>query len=94
MMLQHETPGDYVVATGKTYSVHDFVLTALEVAGLDKDVEKYVDFDKEMIRPSEVELLVGDSSKIQRELGWRSKTSFQGLVELMVENDLKIESTR
>jgi GDPmannose 4,6-dehydratase len=94
MMLQHETPGDYVVATGKTYSVHDFVLTALEVAGLDKDVEKYVDFDKEMIRPSEVELLVGDSSKIQRELGWRSKTSFRGLVELMVENDLKIESTR
>lgn len=94
MMLQHETPGDYVVATGKTYSVHDFVLTALEVAGLDKDVEKYVDFDKEMIRPSEVELLVGDSSKIQRDLGWRSKTSFRGLVELMVENDLKIESTR
>ena len=94
MMLQHETPNDYVVATGETHSVHDFVVKALETAGLTGDVEKYVDFDKQMIRPSEVDLLVGDASKIRSELGWRPTTSFNKLIEIMIENDLRIESNR
>ena len=94
MMLQHETPSDYVVATGKTQSVHDFVVKALETAGLTGDVEKYVDFDKQMIRPSEVDQLVGDASKIRSELGWRPTTSFNKLIEIMIENDLRIESNR
>jgi GDPmannose 4,6-dehydratase len=94
LMLQHEKPDDFVVATGETHSVRDFVTKALEVAELDGDVEKFVDFDKQMIRPSEVDLLVGDASKIKQTLGWTPKTSFENLVEIMVENDLRIESNR
>jgi GDPmannose 4,6-dehydratase len=94
MMLQHDSAEDYVVATGETHSVHDFVVAALETAGLASDVSKYVDFDKEMVRPSEVDLLVGDASKIKKEIGWEPKTSFKKLVEIMIENDLRIESNR
>ncbi len=94
MMLQSESADDYVVATGKTHSVHDFVVKALEVVGLEGAVEKYVDFDKQMVRPSEVDLLVGDASKIKQDLGWEPKTSFDGLIELMIENDLRIEANR
>lgn len=94
LMLQHKSADDYVVATGKTHSVHDFVVKALETAGLEGEVEKFVDFDKEMIRPSEVDLLVGDASKIKSDLGWEPKTSFNKLIEIMIENDLRIESTR
>jgi GDPmannose 4,6-dehydratase len=93
-MLQHNSAQDYVVATGKTHSVHDFVVKALETAGLKGEVGKYVDFDQDMIRPSEVDILVGDATKIKTELGWEPKTSFNQLIEIMVENDLKIESAR
>jgi GDPmannose 4,6-dehydratase len=92
LMLQQEKPQDYVIATGQTRSVRDFVLAALNAAGLEPDVEQYVDYDKEMIRPAEVDLLVGDASKAQAILGWVPKTNFENLVSLMVENDLKIES--
>ena len=91
-MLQQEKPQDYVIATGQTRSVRDFVIAALNAAGLDPNVEKYVDYDKEMIRPAEVDLLVGDASKASKLLGWSPKTSFENLVSLMVDNDLKIES--
>ncbi len=94
MMLQHDRAEDYVVATGKTHSVHDFVVTALKSAELPGDVAKYVDFDHEMVRPSEVDILVGDASKIKNEIGWEPKTSFEKLVEIMIENDLRIESKR
>lgn len=89
-MVQQNEPDDFVIATGETRSIKEFVETALEVAGLEKNVEKYVKFDQNMIRPSEVDLLVGDSSKAKRVLGWHPKTSFKELVELMVTHDLKL----
>ncbi|MGA0082742.1 MAG: GDP-mannose 4,6-dehydratase [Candidatus Nanopelagicales bacterium] len=92
LMTQQDTSDTFVIATGETHSVRDFLESALECAGLDKNIEKYVDFDQEMIRPSEVDLLVGDSSKAQKILGWKPKVNFAKLVEIMVENDLRIES--
>jgi GDPmannose 4,6-dehydratase len=92
LMLQQENPDDYVIATGETHKVSEFVEAALSAAGLNGEIEDYVDFDKEMIRPSEVDLLVGDGTKAKEVLGWAPKTSFKQLVALMVENDLKIES--
>lgn len=92
LMLQQEKPDDYVIATGETHKVSEFVEAALSAAGLNGKIEDYVDFDKEMIRPSEVDLLVGDGTKAKEVLGWVPKTSFNQLVELMVENDLRVES--
>jgi GDPmannose 4,6-dehydratase len=89
LMLQQEKPDDYVIATGETHSVRDFVETALSVAGLNGGIEEYVDFDKEMIRPSEVDLLIGDASKAKRVLGWEPKVNFQELVSIMVKKDLE-----
>jgi GDPmannose 4,6-dehydratase len=90
-MVQQESPDDYVIATGESRSVREFALAALEVAGLAGDLEEYVEFDSTQIRPAEVDLLVGDSSKAHRVLGWKPKTNFKELVRLMVENDLKLE---
>ncbi len=91
-MTQVEKASDFVIATGQTRSVRDFVEAALTAAGLEPDVEKYVSYDQAMKRPSEVDLLVGDASKAKQELDWSPRTSFQELVSLMVENDLRIES--
>ena len=91
-MTQVDKASDYVIATGQTRSVRDFVEAALIAAGLEPDVEKYVSYDQAMKRPSEVDLLVGDASKAKQELGWSPKTTFENLVGLMVENDLRIES--
>ena len=93
-MTQVENPSDYVIATGKTRSVREFVETALLAAELEPDVEKYVTYDQFMKRPSEVDVLIGDASKAKRELNWQPTTSFEELVSLMVKNDLKIESSR
>ena len=93
-MTQVDEAGDFVIATGQTRSVRDFVVAALIAAGLEPDVEKYVSYDMTMKRPSEVDLLVGDASKAKRELGWEPKTTFEELVGLMVENDLSIESKK
>jgi GDPmannose 4,6-dehydratase len=92
LMTQQEKPDDYVVATGITHSVREFVEAALAAAGLDDPMEKYLEFDQEMIRPSEVDLLIGDNSKARNVLGWKPKTNFEELVKLMVENDLKNEN--
>jgi GDPmannose 4,6-dehydratase len=92
LMLQQSNPDDYVIATGETHSVEEFVLEALKFAGLDADLEKYVTFDKKMIRPSEVDLLIGDASKAREQLGWEPNCDFSSLVQLMVENDMKIEA--
>ena len=92
LMLQQDSADDYVVATGTTYSVRDFVEFALKAADLEPDVSRYVDFNSAYIRPSEVSLLQGDASKISKKTGWKPSMSFQKLVELMVENDLKLES--
>jgi GDPmannose 4,6-dehydratase len=91
-MTQQSSPDDFVIATGKTHSVQDFLETALEVAGLDIEIDKYVTLDADMKRPAEVEVLVGDSSKARQKLGWEAKINFKELVSLMVENDLRLES--
>jgi GDPmannose 4,6-dehydratase len=92
LMLQQDTPDDYVIATGETHTVREFVEAALVSAGLVGDIEEYVDFDKDMIRPAEVDLLIGDSSKAKKVLNWEPKVKFNELVQIMVENDLRIES--
>lgn len=94
LMLQQEKGDDYIIATGKTFSVQDFLVRALETAGLKGPIDKYVDFDPTMVRPSEVDLLVGDASKAQRNLGWSPEIQFDALVDLMVRNDLRIESLK
>jgi GDPmannose 4,6-dehydratase len=86
MMLQQKRPDDYVVATGRTHSVREFVRLAFEAAGL--DWERYVVVDPRFYRPAEVDLLVGDPSKAQRVLGWKPEVSFEELVERMVRADL------
>ena len=91
LMTQQQNPGDFVISTGQTRSVREFLTKALQIVGLDDDIDKYVSYDKSLERPAEVDLLVGDSTKAHRILGWSPKTSFDQLVELMVENDLKIE---
>lgn len=85
LMLQQEKPDDYVVATGETHSVAEFAQAAFELLGL--DWQKYIEIDPRYFRPAEVELLLGDASKADRELGWKPKTSFKELVQMMVEHD-------
>jgi GDPmannose 4,6-dehydratase len=94
LMLQQEAPDDYVIATGETHTVRSFLEEALISAGLEGKIEDYVDFDKEMIRPSEVDLLVGDPRKAQKNLGWMPRVNFKDLVSLMVQNDLRLESEK
>jgi GDPmannose 4,6-dehydratase len=86
LMLQRPQPDDYVVATGETHSVRELVTVAFECAGL--DWKKYVVQDPALIRPAEVDLLVGDAGKARRDLGWRPEVDFRGLVRMMVEADL------
>ena len=90
MMLQQEVPDDYVIATGETHTVREFVEAALSAAELSGTVEDYVDFDSRFTRPSEVELLVGDATKALKVLGWKPKVKFSELVKFMVEADLKL----
>jgi len=92
LMLQHSKPEDFVIATGVAHSVKDFLLQSMKTLDLAQDIEKYVDFDKSLTRPTEVETLVGDASKAREKLGWQPRTSFEKLIEIMIENDLKIES--
>ena len=87
LILQQETPDDYVIATGQTWSVKDFLDKAFAVVNMDwKD---YVEFDERYLRPTEVDLLIGDATKAKEKLGWVAKTSFDDLVKIMVESDLK-----
>jgi len=92
LMLQQESPEDYVIATGTAHSVRDFVEAAISAAGLSGTINDYIDFDANLTRPSEVDLLVGDASKARAKLGWAPKVNFSDLVKLMINNDLKIES--
>ena len=91
LMLQQDQPEDFVVATGETYQVREFARLAFEAAGID-DWQRYVRQDPKFLRPSEVDLLVGDPSKAHAKLGWKREVSFPDLVKKMVEHDLKIES--
>lgn len=87
-MLQQDEPQDFVVATGETHSVQEFLDLAFAAAGL--DVEKHVGTDPRYLRPSEVPYLCGDAGKARRELGWTPRTSFRQLVERMVAADLEL----
>jgi GDPmannose 4,6-dehydratase len=91
-MLKQENPDDYVIATGETHSVRDFIELALKAANLDGKVEDYVLQDPKFFRPSEVDLLVGDASKAKAKLDWEPTLSFSDLVYKMVESDLALES--
>jgi GDPmannose 4,6-dehydratase len=92
LMLQQDVPDDYVIATGKTHSVYDFVTEAIRATGLLGNVDDYVDFDSQFVRPSEVDLLIGDASKAKTVLGWNPKVNFPELVAKMVEADLVLEA--
>ncbi|HEY9621648.1 MAG TPA: GDP-mannose 4,6-dehydratase [Crinalium sp.] len=87
MMLQHDQPDDYVVATGETYSVKEFLDLAFGHVNL--NWEDYVQFDERYLRPAEVELLIGDPTKTKQTLGWEPSVTFPELVSLMVEADLQ-----
>jgi len=86
-MLQQDEPGDYVIATGKTHSVEDFVRLAFD--HLDLDYKKYVVTDPRFVRPAEVDLLLGDPTRAREELGWEPEVSFEELVRIMVEADIE-----
>ena len=88
LMLQQAKPDDYVVATGETHSVREFLEAAFAHAGL--DWRKYVEIDPNYYRPTEVDLLVGDASKAKKQLGWEPKTKFNDLVKLMVDADMQM----
>ncbi len=85
LMLQQNTPEDYVISTGEAHSVKEWVEASFRC--LDLDWGKYVKIDKRFIRPVDVDLLVGDSSKAEKKLGWKTKVSFNELVKIMVEYD-------
>lgn len=91
LMLQQETPEDFVIATGETHSVREFLIEACNVAGI-PDWEAVFEHDAKMDRPAEVDLLIGDSSKAKQKLGWQPKTTFKELVKIMVEAELASES--
>ena len=88
LMLQHKTPDDWILATGKSYKVRDFVKAAFEKVEL--DWEQFVTTSSEYERPNEVHFLKGDSSKAQEQLGWKPKVDFESLVTMMVESDLNL----
>ena len=87
-MLQQDTPDDYVVATGVTRSVRDFVMAAFAVVGID-DWQRYVEVDTTLFRPAEVDLLIGDITKARNQLGWQPTVLFENLVKMMVESDVE-----
>jgi GDPmannose 4,6-dehydratase len=84
-MLQQDTPDDYVLATGETHTVQDFVEATFGY--LDLDWKEYVSFDERFVRPAEVDLLIGDPSKAKEQLGWEANTKFKDLANLMTEAD-------
>jgi GDPmannose 4,6-dehydratase len=93
MMLQREDPQDYVIATGEAHSVRECCEVAFDEAGLE-DFERYVTIDPAFVRPAEVDHLIGDPSKAERELGWRPRTSFEELIRLMTRADLELLKPR
>jgi GDPmannose 4,6-dehydratase len=93
LMLQQDEPEDFVIATGESHSVREFVELAFRAAGID-DWEHYVREDERFIRPSEVDMLVGDATKARKVLGWEPRMRFDELVETMVAHDLEVEGIK
>ncbi|MBC87491.1 MAG: GDP-mannose 4,6-dehydratase [Bdellovibrionaceae bacterium] len=89
MMLQQDEPDDYVIATGKTWSIKELLDRAFGLVG--RNWEEFVEIDPRYYRPAEVDLLIGDPSKAKEKLGWEPKTSFDELIRIMVEEDLALE---
>ncbi|MEJ6480751.1 GDP-mannose 4,6-dehydratase [Nostoc punctiforme UO1] len=87
LMLQQDQPDDYVIATGETHSVREFLELAFSYVNL--NWQDYVEFDERYLRPSEVDLLIGDATKARQNLGWKTSVTFEELVSLMVEADLQ-----
>ena len=92
LMLQQEKPDDYVIATGETHSVREFLDEAFEYLGM--DWRRYVKIDPKYYRPAEVDLLLGDASKAKRQLGWEPKVKFKELVRIMVDAELHGNESR
>ena len=93
LMLQHDTPEDFVIATGETHSIREFLDLAFAEVGID-DWAPYVRQDPKFLRPAEVDLLIGDASKAKEKLGWEPEVSFPQLVKMMVEHDLEVEAAK
>jgi GDPmannose 4,6-dehydratase len=93
LMLQQEQPEDYVIATGKAHSVRECCEVAFDEAGLE-NFEQYVVTDPAFVRPAEVDHLIGDSSKAERQLGWKPQTSFEELIRLMTRSDVEMLKPR
>jgi GDPmannose 4,6-dehydratase len=92
LMLQQDQPDDYVIATGKTYTVEYLVQVAFERAGL--DWKKFVKLDPAFLRPAEVDLLVGDPAKAKKQLGWEPSVSFEQMIHMMVDSDIERLSSK
>ncbi|MEJ0072813.1 MAG: GDP-mannose 4,6-dehydratase [Candidatus Saccharibacteria bacterium] len=90
-MLQQDEPGDYVLATGETHTIGEFLELAFKEVGID-DWKSYVRQNPAFMRPAEVDILLGNPAKAERVLGWKRKVDFPGLVQLMVKHDLELES--
>ena len=88
LMLQQDEPDDYVLATNETHTIKEFLDASFARVGL--DWQKHVEFDDRLLRPAEVDLLIGDYSKAERKLGWRPQTRMKALAELMVDSDLEL----
>lgn len=92
-IVQHEIPDDFVIATGETHSVKELVELAFQYAGID-NWEEYVDYDKSLVRPAEVDLLIGDATKSKKILGFEPKVKFKDLVKIMVDAEVaKLEKS-
>jgi GDPmannose 4,6-dehydratase len=87
LILQQDKPDDYVVGTGETHSVKEFLVEAFHYAGL--DWEKHVRIDQRYFRPTEVEVLIANSSKAKKNIGWEPKVHFKELVRIMVDADME-----
>lgn len=92
LIMQHTVPDDFVVATGEQHTIQEFAERVFSKLGL--RFSDYIEFSPEYLRPNEVPSLCGDSSKIRRVLGWRPAITFDGLIDLMIENDMREESCR
>ncbi len=93
-ILQQPKADDFVIATGETHSVREFVDLAFKYAGLEGEADKFLKTDERFYRPAEVDLLIGDPSKAKEVLGWKPTVDFENLVRIMVENDIRIETSR
>jgi GDPmannose 4,6-dehydratase len=92
LMLQQDEPEDYIIATGEAHSVREFLYEAFAYAGL--DWKEHVEIDPKYFRPTEVDILIGDTRKAQKKLGWKPKVRFKELVKLMVDTDMRKEELK